>query len=142
MELYLHSTSPPPWHILGQLYFTFTTYISLNRSHPFWSYKGALLHITYLLHEHYMTHLFNLQWSNYINITNSSNNKTSLYTFHCPSVINSLSRSDILLKIFSLKFPRNTLFIQCKKPHLLLDDTVHRKWNCTCSESQTTDLFS
>ena len=82
MELYLHSTCLPPWHILGQLYFTFTTYISLNRSHPFWSHKATLLHITYLSHAHCMTHLFNLHLSNYINIMNGSNNKPH-YTLFC-----------------------------------------------------------
>ena len=50
-------------------------YISLNRSHPFWSYKGTFLYITFPLHSHYMTHLFHLHWSNYINIMNSYNNK-------------------------------------------------------------------
>ena len=30
-------------------------YISLNRSHPFWSYKGTFLYITFPLHSHYMT---------------------------------------------------------------------------------------
>jgi len=35
-------------------------YMSLNRSHPFWSYKGILLYITFPLHSHYMTHLFHL----------------------------------------------------------------------------------
>ena len=35
-------------------------YISLYRSHPFWSYKGTFLYITFRLHSHYMTHLFNL----------------------------------------------------------------------------------
>jgi len=33
-------------------------YISLNRSHPFWSYKGTFLYITSPLHSHYMKHLF------------------------------------------------------------------------------------
>ena len=51
-------------------------YISLNRSHSFPSYKGTLS-IHYLpLYAHYMTHLFHLHWSNYINIMNSSNNET------------------------------------------------------------------
>ena len=36
-------------------------YISLKRSQAFWSYKGTSLYITYSLHAHYMTHLFNLQ---------------------------------------------------------------------------------
>jgi len=57
-------------------------YISLKRSHPFWSYKGTVLYITYPLHAHYMTHLFYLHWSNYINIMNSSNNETH-YTLLC-----------------------------------------------------------
>ena len=34
--------------------------ISLNRSHPFWSYKGTFLYSSYCLHAHYMTHLFHL----------------------------------------------------------------------------------
>ena len=36
------------------------TYISLNRSHPFWSYKRTFLYITYPLHAHYMNHLLYL----------------------------------------------------------------------------------
>ena len=56
-------------------------YISLNRSHPFWSYKGTFLYITFPLHSHYMTHLFHLHWSNYINIMKSSNNKTRYKIF-------------------------------------------------------------
>ena len=39
-------------------------YISLKRSHPFQSYKGTFLYITYLLQAHYMTHLFHLHWKN------------------------------------------------------------------------------
>jgi hypothetical protein len=42
-------------------------YISLKRSHPFWSRKGTLLHITELLHAHYRINLFHLHWTNYIN---------------------------------------------------------------------------
>jgi hypothetical protein len=38
-------------------------YISLNRSHPFWSYKATFLYITYPLHAHYITHLVHLHWS-------------------------------------------------------------------------------
>ena len=60
----------------------FYLYISLQRSHPFCSFKGTLLHITYLLHAHCMTHLFHLHWSNYINIINSSNNKPQYIIFH------------------------------------------------------------
>ena len=40
------------------------------------------LYITYPLHAHYTTHLFQLHWSNYINIMNSSNNKPH-YIFFC-----------------------------------------------------------
>jgi hypothetical protein len=42
-------------------------YISRKTSHSIWSYKGTFLSITYLSHAHYMTHLFLLHWSNYIN---------------------------------------------------------------------------
>ena len=62
-------------------------YISVNRSHPFWSYKGTLIYITYLLHAHCMNHLFNLHWSNYINTMNSSNNKPHYIIFLCPCYI-------------------------------------------------------
>jgi hypothetical protein len=34
--------------------------ISLKRSHSFWSYKGDILYITYVLHAHCKTHLFHL----------------------------------------------------------------------------------
>jgi hypothetical protein len=56
-------------------------YISLNRSHPFWSYKGTFLHITPPSHAHYMIHLFHVHWSNYINIMNSYNNKPHYIIF-------------------------------------------------------------
>jgi hypothetical protein len=55
-------------------------YIPFKRSHPLRSYKGTFLYITYPLHAHYMTHLFHLHWSNYINIMNSSNNKPHYIT--------------------------------------------------------------
>ena len=53
--------SPSMAHI-GTLFYLnlLPMYISLNRSHSFWSYKGTLLYITYPLHAHYMTHLFHL----------------------------------------------------------------------------------
>ena len=35
-------------------------YISLKRSHPFWSYKGTFSHSSYCLHAHFMTHLLHL----------------------------------------------------------------------------------
>ena len=35
-------------------------YISLKKLHSFWSYKGTFSHTNYLLHAHYMTHLFHL----------------------------------------------------------------------------------
>jgi hypothetical protein len=50
-------------------------YISLKRKHPFWSYKGTFLYITFPLHSHYMTHSSHLHWSNHINIMNSYSNK-------------------------------------------------------------------
>jgi len=90
-------------------------YVSLNRLHPFWFYKGTFLYITSLLHVHYMNYLFNLQWSNYINIMNSSNNKPHYITF-CVFAINSLYMSDILVTIF-LSASQNTFFLQCKKSH-------------------------
>jgi len=56
-------------------------YVSLNMSHPFWSYTGTFLYITYPLHAHYMNHLFHLHWSNYINTMNSYNNKPHYIIF-------------------------------------------------------------
>jgi len=49
-------------HICTTLFYRYLLpmYISLKRSHPFWSYKGTSLYITYSLHAHYMTHLFHL----------------------------------------------------------------------------------
>ena len=123
-------------------------YVSLKRSHSLWSQKWTFLYITHLLHAHYMTHLFHLYWSNYINIMNSSNNKPH-YIIFCVLAINSL----YTLLIIFLKLPQNMLFLQCKKSHftpikmkeifdLLIDETLHCKWYCTCSESQNKDLFS
>ena len=75
--------SPSRAHIWKTVFYRYLlpTYVSLNRSHPFWSYKATLSHITYPLHAHCMTHLFYLHWSNYINIMNSSNNKTHYIVF-------------------------------------------------------------
>jgi len=71
-----HNLSPSTAHSGTSFYPNhLPLYISLNRSHPFWSYKGTFLYITFPLHSHYMTHLFHLHWSNYINIMNSYNNK-------------------------------------------------------------------
>ena len=125
-------------------------YVSLKKSHLFWSYKGTLLHITYLLHAHYMNHLHNLHRSSYINIMKSSDNEPH-YMIFCVFAINSLYMSDILVIIF-LKVPQNTFFLQCKKFSftpikmkgmfdLLMDETFHCKWYFTCSESQNKDSF-
>jgi hypothetical protein len=53
--------SPSMTHI-GTLFYVYLLpmYISLKRSHPFWSYKGTFLYITYLLQAHYMYHLLHL----------------------------------------------------------------------------------
>ena len=56
-------------------------YIFLKRSHSFWSYKGDILYITYLLHAHSKTHLFHLHWFININIMMSSNNKPHYIIF-------------------------------------------------------------
>jgi hypothetical protein len=50
--------SPSMAHIGTTLFYLhlLPLYISLNRSHPFWSYKGTFLYITYPLHAQYMTH--------------------------------------------------------------------------------------
>ena len=67
------------WHIVGLLYFTLTSYLCTYLSRgPFWSYKGTFVYISYPLHAHYMTHLFHLHWSNYINIMKSYNNETHI----------------------------------------------------------------
>jgi len=79
LSLKISGAIPPlNLHIVGRLSFALNPlplYISVNRSHPLWSYKGTFLYTTYPLHAHYMTHLFHLHWSNYINTMNSSNNK-------------------------------------------------------------------
>ena len=56
VELYIHLSCLPPWHILGQLYFTFTSYLctSPKRSHIS-GLVGRYLYITYLLHAHFLT---------------------------------------------------------------------------------------
>ena len=76
--------SPSVAHIGTTLFYPtlLPMHITLNRSHPFWSYKGRFLYITHPLHAHYMNHLFHLHWSNYINIMNSSNNKPHYIIFH------------------------------------------------------------
>jgi len=104
-------------------------YVSLKRSHPFWSYKGTFLYITYLLQALYMTQLFHLHWTNHINAKYSkskisqnttnlysiilkninvmkSSNKEPHYILSWPSDINSLYRSDILLITF-VQIPTN-----------------------------------
>jgi len=54
--------SPSMAHSVTTLFYLnlLPMYISLKRTHPFWSYKGTFLYITFPLHAHYMTHLFNL----------------------------------------------------------------------------------
>jgi hypothetical protein len=117
VELHLPSNSLPAWHIFGQLYLNLLPmYISLNRSHPFWSYKGTLLYITHPSHAHYMTHLFHLHWSNHINIMKSSNNKPH-YIIFC--VLQLLTPS--IVQIISWKIlhivTQNMLFLQCDRSH-------------------------
>jgi len=53
--------------IVGHYLKLILMYISRTRSHSICSYRGTFLYITYLSHAHYMTHLFYLHWSNYIN---------------------------------------------------------------------------
>jgi hypothetical protein len=72
-------------------------YISQEVTFFLTSQRNHLIHY-FPLQAHCMTHLFHLHWSNYINIMNSSNNKTH-YIIFCP-LINSLYRSDILLVTF------------------------------------------
>jgi hypothetical protein len=50
----------PPQHVCSMVHICTTlfylyllpTYIPLKRSHPFWSYKGTFLYITFPLHSH------------------------------------------------------------------------------------------
>ena len=70
-------------------------YISLKRSHPFWSYKGTFLYITFRIHSHYTTHFFHLHLSSYINITNSYNNKL-YYIIFCVLLLLTPSTGQIL----------------------------------------------
>jgi len=54
--------SPSMAHIGTTLLYLYLPpmYVSLKRSHPFWSYKATLSYIMYPLYAHYMTHLFYL----------------------------------------------------------------------------------
>ena len=157
MEPHLHRTCQPPWHTVGLLYFTLNSYLCTYFSRgPFWSYKGTILYNTYSLHAHYMTHLFHLYWTNYINIMNSSNTKYHYIIFCVPllcALINSRYSSDILLITFFPKVPQNMLFHQCNESHftpikmkgmsdLFMDETFWYKWYFTCSESQNKHFFS
>jgi len=81
----------PPLHLSPSVAHTGTTsfypnhlpiYIFFKRSHPLWSYKGTFVYSSYSLHAHYMTHLFHLYLSNYINVMKSFNNKPH-YTIFC-----------------------------------------------------------
>jgi hypothetical protein len=79
---------------------------------------------------------------------NSSNNKTH-YIIFCP-LINSLYRSDILLVTYFLKARQTTYSFNVtinishlqneRKVCLLMEETLHCKWYCTCSESQNKDF--
>jgi hypothetical protein len=89
-------------------------YIFLNRSHPFWSYKGSFVYITYPLHAHYMNHLLHLHWTIYINITESSKTKLH-YTIFCVLLLNPTIGQIFPWLLFFLKVPQNMLFLQWKK---------------------------
>jgi len=117
-------------------------YISLNRPHPFWSYRETLLYITYPLHAHYMTHLFHLHWPNYINTMNRSNNEThyillsKLYSFDIlyneyttvcklysvSEIINWSSANNSVLKINSLKY----LLVFSSFNHFLMTSSIYK----------------
>ena len=126
-------------------------YISLNRSHPFWSYKGTFLHITHPLHAHYMNHLSHLYWSNYINIMKSFNNEPH-YIIFCvlllltPSISQKFSwqlSSHSSSKHVTPSVWEVTFYTHIKlTSDLLMDETFHCKWYCTCSESQNKGFFS
>ena len=125
----------------------YTMYISLKRSHPFWSYKRNLfIHYLLLTCTPHGTIYFI-----FLNPMNSSNNKLHDVIFS-PSVVNSLYKSDILLITFFLKVPQKTLFLQCNKSHfihikmkgmsdLFMYETFHCKRYFTCSESHNKDFF-
>jgi len=127
-------------------------YISLKRSHPFWSYKGTFLYITFPLHSHYMTHLFHLQWSNYINIMNSYNNKPH-YIIFCVLLLLTPSTGQIVYRqLFSLSPSKYVIpsmwhvtFYTIKTKgmfDLLMDETFHYKRHFACREYQNKGFFS
>ena len=68
-------------------------YISLNRSHPFWSYKGTLPHITYC-YMHTAWHIYFI-FIVQLHYYEPFQQQQSFYNFLCP-VISSLYRVDIL----------------------------------------------
>jgi hypothetical protein len=119
VELYLHSTCLPPWYILVQPNFTFTSYLCtyLSTGHTLSGLiKQPSLHITHPLHAHYKTHLFHLHWSSYINIMNSSNNETH-YIIFCALLLLTPSIGQI--------FPLSFFPSQFLKTHYTFNVTSH-----------------
>jgi len=126
-------------------------YISLNRSHPFWSYKETFLYITFPLHSHYMTHLFHLNWSNYISIMTSFNNEPH-YIIFCVLLLLTPSTGQIYSwQLFSQSLKTRYSFnvtghilhkYKMKEVfNLLMDETFHCKRHFTCSEYQNKGFF-
>jgi hypothetical protein len=140
---------------IGKPNFTFTSYLCtyFSRGHILLHFiKEPFLYITSPLHAHCMTHLNHLHWSNYINTMNSSNNVPH-YTLLCVLQLLTPSIGQIFSCHLFFTVPQNTLFLQCERSHfppikmkgmfdLLVDDTFHFKWYCTCSESQNKDFLS
>jgi hypothetical protein len=121
-------------------------YLSLKRSHPLRSYKGTFLYITFHLHAHYMTHLFHLHWSSYINIMKSFNNKPHYIISHVLLLTPSIGQ--IISWQLSAHSPSYSFNV---RGHILhpykMKGTSDIWWMkhstaSTCSESQNKGFFS
>ena len=73
----------------------------------------SFLYITCFSHAHHWNHLFNLHCSNYINITNSSNNKPHYIIFCVLLLLTPFTHQIFSSPLFSRSPPQAMLLLQC-----------------------------
>jgi hypothetical protein len=76
-------------------------YVPLPKAHFLSGVIGSFLYITYFSHAHHWTHLFSLHWSNYTNITKSSNNEPHYIIFCVPLLLTPFTRQIFSWPLFS-----------------------------------------
>ena len=98
---------------------------------------GSFLYITCFSQAHHWNHLFNLHWSNYTNITKSSNNKPHYIIFCVLLLLTPFTCQIFSWPLFSQSPPQAMLFLQCDQARFHSQSNWKNVWlmvetlNCT-----------